>query len=606
MKASDYPFESFNARALSPKQVAEGFVPPQSYQLLCKRRHSVIAGPRGSGKTTLLKMLQTSALRAWSHPASEGLRAQIDFTGVFIPADRTWNEQLSAIGSSDLDATQRSLLGVSAFTTHILRAVVSALSERVTLDPSASHPAYRYIELRASDERRFSSSLAKAWGLQVDVPTLGGIRVALTQRLVTIHQIASKCSLLDESGRNLLLAECDFLHLNFLSAVPLFLDLFEETTGLRDERWALLFDELELVPDQIRNSLSQALRSVDQRLLFKLSIAPFSRELEDSVKAASDKNDFELIRLWYPSKEDGYPFSRSLVEQILHRRGIDMTPESIFGPTDEILGDDLVTSTSPRSEYRNADVYRSLAKKDPTFLAYLSRAGIDKSTIALGSEAKQAALIRKITGIVTVREANLRPREAGGKVLRRSRKANHMYCGVPAIYAICEGNPRWLIGLIDALLDHSSSDGTVPIDMQDSQISSLLARFCAFLRTIPSSPSEKRDRKMNVFSLVDSIGKSFTSEILERPFNPDPVGTFTVDSHSSDEELASLEKAIYAGAIVFVPESESEIATGSLRGKRFRLSYLLAPRYKLPMILLRPLSLGKLLSRSLDHQEGLF
>lgn len=606
MKASDYPFESFNARALSPRQVAEGFVPPQSFHSLCKRRHSVIAGPRGSGKTTLLKMLQTSALRAWSHPDSDLLRAQIDFTGVFIPADRTWNEQLSAIGSSDIDATQRSLLGVSAFTTHILRAVVSALSERVTLDPTAPHSAYRHIVLKAQDERIFSSGLARAWGLQVDLPTLGGLRVALTQRLVTIHQIASKCALLNERDRTQLLAGSDFLHLNFLSAVPLFLDLFEEVTGLRDERWALLFDELELVPDQIRDSLSQALRSVDQRLIFKLSIAPFSRELEDSVKAASDKNDFELIRLWYPSKEDGYPFSRSLVEQILHRRGVALPPESIFGTTEEMTSGDRESAAATRREYKSAALYRSLARKDPSFLAYLHRAGVDPGTISLGTEAKQASAIRKVTAIVSVREANLRPQEAGDKARRRSRKANHMYCGVPAIYAICEGNPRWLIGLVDALLDQSLEDGTVPIEVQDTQISSLLARFCAFLRTIPSAPSEKRERHLNVFSLVDAIGKSLTNEIIGRPFNPDPVGTFTVDSHATDEEIASMEKAIYAGAMVFVPESESEIATGSLRGKRFRLSYLLSPKYKLPMILLRPLSLGKLLSRSVDLQEDLF
>lgn len=606
MKASDYPFESFNARALSPKQVAEGFVPPQSFHLLCKRRHSVIAGPRGSGKTTLLKMLQTSALRSWSHPDSDVLREQIDFTGVFIPADRTWNEQLSAIGSAELDLNQRSLLGVSAFTTHILRAVVSALSERVTLDPSVLHQDYRFIDLRAPDERRLSSSLAKAWGLHIDLPTLGGLRIALTQRLVAIHQIASKCALLDEQDRNKLLAASDFLHLNFLSAVPLFLDLFEEITGRKDERWALLFDELELVPDQIRNSLSQALRSVDQRLLFKLSIAPFSRELEESVKAASDKNDFELIRLWYPSKEDGYPFSRSLVEQILHRRNVALSSEAIFGTTDEALSEVHELSTISRQEYRSADLYRSLAKKDPTFLAYLHRAGVDPSAISLGTEAKQAAAIRKITGIVSVREANLRAAEAGGKARRRSRKANHMYCGVPAIYAICEGNPRWLIGLVDALLDQILEDGTVPIEVQDSQISSLLARFCAFLRTIPSAPSDKKERHLNVFSLVDAIGKSLTNEIIDRPFNPDPVGTFTVDSHATEEQIASIEKAIYAGAVVFVPESESEIATGSLKGKRFRLSYLLAPKYKLPMILLRPLSLGKLLARSSDHQKGLF
>lgn len=140
MNASDYPFESFNARALSPRQVARGFVPPQSFYQLCKRRHSVVAGPRGSGKTTLLKMLQTSALRAWDHPEAEKLRSQIDFTGVFIPTDRTWGEQLCAVGSGKLTDQQRDVLGVAAFTTQILRATVSALIERVSPDKDSVSP----------------------------------------------------------------------------------------------------------------------------------------------------------------------------------------------------------------------------------------------------------------------------------------------------------------------------------------------------------------------------------------------------------------------------------------------------------------------------------
>lgn len=603
MKPSDYPFDSFNARALSPKQVAGGFVPPDSFTKLSKRRHSVIAGPRGSGKTTLLKMLQTSALRFWNHPEANEIRAQIDFTGVFIPTDRTWSEQLCAVGGGQISDQQRDVLGVSAFTTQILRATLVAMMERVAPDEDSIAPEFRRVLLSPSKELSFASSLMRLWGVDAEAPTLTGLRLGLTQRLMQIHKIANQCVLLSETERNNLLSSTDFLHLNFLSAIPAFLDLFEDITGLHDERWALLFDELELAPKAIRESLSQALRSVDQRIIFKLSIAPFSRELEDSVKAASDKNDFELIRLWYPSKEDGYPFSRSLIQQMLFRRGLEGTPEDIFGQT---LGEH--DSNTRSREYRHAPEFRSLAMKDPSFKSYLAKAGVALSDISQPSENQQAATLRKIISIVTVRNTYLRRQHSATDRpnQQRSRKAMHIYCGIPAILAICEGNPRWLIGLTDALLENINQSGVVPLHVQDRELSGLLSRFFAYLRTIPSHPSQQSRAGTNIHFLIDSIGKAMTHEVLEKPFNPDPVGTFLVDSHATDDQLQALEQATYSGALVFVPESENEIATGSLRGKRFRLTYLLAPKYKLPLVLLRAKSLSALLSGPSAKQDELF
>jgi hypothetical protein len=597
MHASDYPYESFNARALSPKQVAIGFVPPDAFRQLCKRRHSVVAGPRGSGKTTLFKMLQVSALRTWSHEAADSIREQIDFTGVFIPTDRTWGEQLSSVGADRLEPMLQDLLGIAAFTTQILRATVSACVERTTSDPGVPAPDFRRISLSPSQELALSRKLAGAWDLSVEAATLLGLKAALAQRLMKIHQLANQCILLTPERRREFLLEADFLHISYLSAVPAFLDIFEEVSGIGDERWALLFDELELAPERIRTSLTQALRSVDQRLIFKLSIAPFSRELEESVKAASDRNDFDLIRLWYPSKEDGYPFSRSLVRQMLSRRGIKDAPEAVFGFT---TAENTRVKAGP--EYRSASIYRSLAAKDPSFRRYLDRHGVGIENISLPSESEQAASLRKIVSIVTIRDAYLRSgRDAntnGGAELR-SRKAGHIYCGIPAMLAVSEGNPRWLIALVDRLLDsRDAGSNRVSRSAQDREINSLISRFSAFLRTIPNESNDKDKKRTNVYGLIDAIGKALTKEVLEKPFNPDPIGTFIVDSHAPDGELRALEQAVYAGAIIFVPESENEIATGSLRGKRFRLSYLLAPKYKLPLVLLRPKSLGALLSPS--------
>lgn len=90
-------FETFNAKNLRPEQVARTFVPSSNFESLAMRRHSIVVGPRGSGKTTLLKMLQPEALDNWSHDEATRYRAAIDFTGVFVPTDRVWKEQIEAL-----------------------------------------------------------------------------------------------------------------------------------------------------------------------------------------------------------------------------------------------------------------------------------------------------------------------------------------------------------------------------------------------------------------------------------------------------------------------------------------------------------------------------
>src|ERR1700720_26306 len=92
------PLDSINARALSPVQVAQTFVPSSHFTALCRRRHTIILGPRGSGKTTLLKMLQPQALANWKHEDAAKMKNQIDFTGIFVATDIGWSAQLSSLG----------------------------------------------------------------------------------------------------------------------------------------------------------------------------------------------------------------------------------------------------------------------------------------------------------------------------------------------------------------------------------------------------------------------------------------------------------------------------------------------------------------------------
>ena len=86
---------------------------------------------------------------------------------------------------------------------------------------------------------------------------------------------------------------------------------------------------------------------------------------------------------------------------------------------------------------------------------------------------------------------------------------------------------------------------------------------------------------------------------------------FIVDSNAPKGILAALGQALNAGAIVYVPDDEGQLILSSLRGKRFRLTYLLAPLYEFPIRLGGSVSLSTIMKLSgssveEDDQGSLF
>ena len=100
-----------------------------------------------------------------------------------------------------------------------------------------------------------------------------------------------------------------------------------------------------------------------------------------------------------------------------------------------------------------------------------------------------------------------------------------------------------------------------------------------------------------LLSLLDRIGRAMRDGIVSNVFQAEPPLSFIVDSNVSEDLHDALGKALNAGAIVS-EEVLGEPIHGSLRGKRCRLSYMLASSYNLPLVLGRPLSLGRLLEVS--------
>ena len=375
-------FESFNARALEPDQVARTFVPPQHYRTLTKRAHSIIIGPRGSGKTTLLKMLQQPALEAWKHPESDYYRSTIDFSAVFVATDVSWGRQVQSLGYGKLEPEIHKLFGIAAFTTHVLRSLVTAMLYRARPIESPTLVHHRRVSLDQEGEVNLSSELAKVWKLQPTLPSLLSLKQSLSARLLTIREQAGQEAYDSPADRSSRLRAHSFLHMHFLESVIAGIELFDDATGVRGGRWALLFDELELAPPWIRHQLLQSLRSMDSRILLKLSMSAYAEGLDqfDSTLSASPDHDFDTIPLWYAHKEAGYQFCRELWDAMVREKGlVEIPPERLLGQSrfDTPLEEWSETGTAYAAGSRIGRRFWRMARNDKSFSDYLAGRGID-------------------------------------------------------------------------------------------------------------------------------------------------------------------------------------------------------------------------------------
>ena len=598
-------FESFNAKNLTATQVARTFIPPaQQFEELCQRSHSVVIGPRGSGKTTLLKMLQLTAIAAWNHADAPRYQDKIDFIGVFIAADIVWREQIESLSQGVLPKDVREALSISTFTTHVFISLITAIQELGDASVAGNKRlSHLHFELSAEQEASLVDICGQTLKISPVLPSLLGVKLALRQRLGDLSALAQRLRVGDPAAVSDIVGENEYLFLSFYEHS---LAVIEAVNGLLccpELKWAFLFDELEIAPEIIRKRLLTLLRGSDGRILFKLSMSPYNGDFSAFYgdSGAKPGHDFLPITLWYSEKEDALPFSIELVNSILAERNIEAaSPEAIFGISEFDLGRteqrELGTAYGPASS--NHRKFADLAEKDPSFSQYLVDNGIDLRRMHQITDVQRAAQVRKITSVVTVREAYLRHSglEGVGGQRIRSRKRPQVYAGAPAIFALTEGNPRWIIGTLGPLLRAYSSDGrTVRKEAQTKAIAVASERFRALLSTAAVPTSQGAATKKSLLSLVDEIGAYFQAGVLAGPFKPEPPTSFIVDQATPASVRSALAVALNVGAIVFIPDNPGQAMIENMTGKRFRLTYLLAPHYRLPITIGKSRALSSIL-----------
>ena len=571
-------FSGFNARHLDAEQVARAFVPGPKFLQLLGLQHSLVVGARGSGKTHMLKMLQPKALNAWQHEDAEAIRSRINYWGVFVPADEAWRQQidLSALAiAGSMQARFRS----AVFSTHVQRSVMDCLLQ-LTHDRPSVDAGYARADLLAKQEAELCRTLAASWTLSPRVHSLIGVRQALVDRAADLYEIAERPEQVEDY-----LASCQ---LQPVQAALRAVHAFDAAIKRFEGRWCLMFDELEIAPAEIQTVLFRSLRSTDQKLLFKLALSPSTQAASvfRETTGPSAGNDYDEISLYSDPKEAA-AFCETLWQSLAKGTSAEGLPPTI------VLGHSTFHATEASNPYAKRGRWQqassSLARKDPSYVAFLKHYQLDPDALDEASADQKNSIVRKIGPIVGFRDFVRRCEgSAGARIALRQDKTKPapLYSGWEALCLVSEGNPRWFTGIAKSLLIRREATGReLTKASQYTAIVSASRKFRDYIATIPStSRGPARSKEGGLKSLVDLLVETFRTDVVVADFVLEPVLSFQLDDEMSEDLRQAIFDGLYAGAFIPLGDVDKQfVFSADLIGQRLRVTYLLAPLEMLPL-----------------------
>ena len=601
--------DSFNARYLDFDQIAKTFIHNDQYYDLSKKNHSLLMGPRGSGKTTLLKMLTTPG----HHYLRENIAdlQELPFTAVYIPSDIQWKKQMEHFYSQGTISQQKKEI-ISRFlvTTNILICITNTFRYLIEFEFSQDNLDPLTCLKKESELCRM---LTSDFDIEESIsPNLLALQKNLHGRIRFCNKLINRLKFGSVTDKEL--DEIPEFYFNdyyqlLSDACTSFENVF---CGGKSRKWALCFDELEISPQWLQFELIDKLRSVDQRFYFKLVTSPIISlvdRLENEPINASEDEDYKIIRTWNYNEScisKWNDFSKKLTERRLSGLNMGVNPSQLFGEStyernlkssfkiDERVK--LGSKYEKGSYYWN--VFRELALIDSSFAAYFKRKGISISNPAPRDTDEKDRVFRKILPIVIFRY------QFNKSLGRRSRKNPSLFYGVPFIYEVCDGNPRFLMNLLDALFSSLKSHEKPHLDInkQSSVITNTSKKYLELIRAHPDANREiYPNHIINLGDVINQIGVFFRDKLLRGDFIMDPSGTFIVDSKVSPHIVALIELGVHLGAIIYLDPNEG-ISKNGLIGKTLRLCFLLHPIFDFPKREYKSINLSSILYKGNSNQ----
>ncbi|MBN3783698.1 hypothetical protein G3O06_40240 [Burkholderia sp. Ac-20345] len=581
--------EAFNAKDLRLNEMVGSFVPSDEFWEIAGNWNALVVGPRGSGKTTYLRMLSLDAVRSWRHERADSLRSAVGYTGIYVPADITWGAMVESLGGGRLSDECFEAVTTAAFCTNVLQSAAATMSCAVS-----GEDCHGSISIPGPILESVVVEIAKAWKLDVEIASMGSLETALAFRMLDIHSGALELAAKPGLTLSDVYARLPYATLPFDVALTVGLSIIDRAAKRIDHKWALLLDEFEIAHPSLQRRVLGSLRSANRKLLYKVALAPcgpHTSESLDTLGPPSHKNDYKQTNLWHSEKVSALRFCDQLFHSRVghHKPLAGKTPTQVFGRTWEGDSDEQgnVARASDRLAKLSQD-FLELRSKDQSFAQFLDEKHLDAA-----SPDTSLSLVRKIAPLVAFRNA-LR-----GAVLSRKgrKKLLSVYTGWEALASISEGNPRWFIGMVNMIISRTQETDPLPIDrsVQHHAIEQTSEAFSAMLQTAATEQAMGITTTKSVYELLSTIGSYFNRRLVEDDFIEEIPLSFEV-SHIDGEIEKALRIAINLGAVVSLSDPDEMGGFRTLEGKRFRLAYLLAPEFRLPLRSTKSVSLSTIVS----------
>ena len=597
----------FNARDLAPQDVAKRFIAPAAFSRLLSDAHCILEGPRGSGKTTLLRMLTPEAFTLWrSQEAGES----IGFIGIFVPADIRWAKQLQLRLNSIESPIAREALQQTVFSVAVSLALIDTIERCGQLYPQhgESYPSL-FFPITRSIESELVASLSSLWSVPIAVPSFSGIRLELRKRQHELSGIALRLS--EGQSVSVLQEKHSYLSSTWLDNLVTGIETINEVLRRPQQRWAILLDELEIVPQDLLRTIADALRSTSSLVRFKLALSPTGSDLLQHAETGSSSplDDYRPVKLWYSSLREARSFTEQLFSTALTRLGVmqhDVSLRDVIGSSSWELplheDDDEDQSSNkpspPEEPVENTNAHRdrvaafvSLYQKDESFKALLDNKNINPESPPISDSSKSGTLVRKITPLVLHREKEISGFKFSDGISRRKggRRGLQAYFGYPNLIDLTEGNPRWVLTLAEALAaqsNTSSLDVKSPT-VQSQAITSFVQQFASKLTVYPTKAAAE-GRRWTPRQFMEALGNSIASTLFDGPFVTDPAMSFKIDQRALSNFGEYIRTCIDLGALVLIRRGASApLGSGAdgqtLLDSRVRISFRLAPHFRLPL-----------------------
>jgi len=578
----------FNARNASASQIARDFVMPSYFPEVAEYRNIVLVGPRGIGKTTLLKALTAPGLTAL-HRRDDLLDLlrpiDFDYIPIYIPAESIWKGTAGLVAKEIQTVQDRDLILGGLFTDHCLHQLVSSFEE-AAIPAGAGHDKQPW-QVIVSDvqEAQIAERCSELWKLDKIQKSFLGLKIQLLQRS-NIYRGAINAS----ANAPALDAVREIGLLDFLVMLRGFMDIAQAYCGVK--RWTISFDEMEIAPKSILSHLYENLRSFDQRAALKFSLFPYVDFYEEqggfiaNQASPEDAQDFHPVILSSKFANPDYTFARGLIQSECERRSVSYGAFRRYLNSSKAILPGTREFSDTGFERRPATIYEHAVGQagDLSLKQHLISKGIKdaRDIDGLRGENRRAEVVRKVFPIAEIRSYYLvKTKDKKNPSRRTSAKGYGYYHGFDQLLALTEGNPRaikyYLNDLISDMVDgkeaHRSQNAAIPMNVD---------RFRAMVAS-QAIPRDLSGEDRSALKVLDAMGFALADGVLGDVFHPEPPLSFRLKNiHPSLKD--ALVSAVNSGALVVEQNVSGKKLLFDLEGCRVRLSYRLAPFFKLPTI----------------------